>query len=291
MKKILSLSVLLVATMALAQPNIENLQKQFDSLNKSTVYGRNEKVGKYYDINGFKMYCEVYGKGEPLLLIHGNGGSINNFVKQIPYFSKKYQVIVADSRSQGKSTDKGSALTYEMMADDYAALLTKLNVEAANVIGWSDGGINGLLLAIRHPDKVKKLIVTGANLRPDHTAVEDDVLSIVDNPYQMLKRKTDKTEEDKTVYKLLKLLVEQPNIPVADLRKIKSPVLVIGGDHDVIKPKHTLEIFENINEAYLWILPNSGHSTLAAYTEEFNRKVSDFLTAPYRKITGTGRFF
>src|SRR4051812_11106483 len=103
MKKILSLSLLLAVTMVFAQSNIDNLQKEFDSLTKSTVYGRNEKVGKYYDINGFKMYCEVYGTGEPLLLIHGNGGSINNFVKQIPYFSKKYKVIVADSRAQGKS--------------------------------------------------------------------------------------------------------------------------------------------------------------------------------------------
>src|SRR5262245_21178871 len=85
-------------------------------------YGHNKEAGKYYDIRGFKMYCEVYGQGQPLLIIHGNSGSINNFVYQIPYFSKKYKVIVADSRSQGKSADKSDSLSYEMMADDYAAL-------------------------------------------------------------------------------------------------------------------------------------------------------------------------
>src|SRR5882762_7148064 len=102
------------------------------------------------------MYCEVYGSGAPMLIIHGNGGSINNFVMQIPYFSKKYKVILADSRAQGKSVDNTDSLSYEMMADDYAALLTALHIDSANVIGWSDGGIEGLLLAIRHPEKVRK---------------------------------------------------------------------------------------------------------------------------------------
>src|SRR5882762_840044 len=71
----------------------------------TTKYGRNPAAGKYADIRGFKMYYETYGKGEPMLIIHGNGGSINNFVYQIPYFAKNYQVIIADSRAQGKSVD------------------------------------------------------------------------------------------------------------------------------------------------------------------------------------------
>jgi pimeloyl-ACP methyl ester carboxylesterase len=113
------------------------------------------------------MYYEIYGKGEPLLIIHGNGGSIENFSNQIPFFSKKYQVILADSRAHGKSVDDQDSLSYEMMADDFAALLDHLKIDSAHVIGWSDGGINGLLLASRHPEKVKKLAATGANLIPD----------------------------------------------------------------------------------------------------------------------------
>src|ERR1700710_473871 len=138
----------------------------------TTRYGRNAAVGKYADIRGFKMYYETYGQGEPLLIIHGNGGSINNFLYQIPYFAKNYHVILADSRAQGKSVDHADSLSYEMMTDDLNALLDKLNLKSCYVIGWSDGGINGLLLAIRHPDKVKKLAVTGANLWPDTTAVD-----------------------------------------------------------------------------------------------------------------------
>ena len=262
----------------------------FSQINKTAVpYGNNKEVGKYFNIRGFKMYCETYGEGQPLLIIHGNGGSIENFAYNIPYFSKKYKVIIADSRAQGKSTDSGDSLSYEMMADDYAALLTAMNIDSANVIGWSDGGINGLLLAMRHPEKVKKLAVTGANLEPDNNAVFQEVWDIVTPQYTMLKAKKDKTEADKANWKLLRLLCEQPHIPVASLAKVLCPTLVMGGDHDVIKEEHTMLIYHSIPKAYLWILPNSGHSTPVVYKDVFNTTVDDFFNKPYRVIKGMDR--
>ena len=120
-------------------------------------YDHNPAAGKFYDINGFKMYTEVYGSGPPLLMIHGNNGDMSAFAKNVPYFATHYQVILADSRSQGRSLDPGHPLTFEMMADDYAALLDAMHIPSAYIIGWSDGGINALLLAIRHPEKVKRL--------------------------------------------------------------------------------------------------------------------------------------
>ena len=292
MKKISLLTIsCILLFMANAQDKFAKLQKETVSLIANTTYGKNDTVGKYYNIRGFKMYCEVYGKGQPLLIIHGNGGSINNFVKQIPYFSTKYQVIIAYNRSQGKSIDKGDSLTYEMMADDYAALLTELKVDSALVIGWSDGGINGLLLAIRHPEKVKKLAITGANLRPDTTAVYSEVLSMLAPSFKMLKAKKDLNEEQKVELKLTKLLLEQPNIPVTDVQKIKVTTLVIAGDHDVIKVEHSVEIFKQLPQGYLWILANSGHSTPIVYAEEFNKVVNDFFSTPYRKIKHAARFF
>ena len=103
---------------------------------KKITYGNNRSAGKYFDIRGIKMYCEIYGSGKPLLMIHGNGGSIKNFENNIDYFSKKYQVIVADSRSQGKSRDKGDSISFEMMADDEAALLNILHIKTAFVIAF-----------------------------------------------------------------------------------------------------------------------------------------------------------
>ncbi|MBD2752225.1 alpha/beta fold hydrolase [Spirosoma validum] len=251
----------------------------------TTMYGNNTKVGKYADIRGFKMYYEVYGAGKPMLIIHGNGGSIKDFKHQIPYFAKNYKVILADSRAQGKSTDTSDSLTYEMMADDLNALLNGLRVDSCYVIGWSDGGIDGLLLAMRHPEKVKKLAITGANLWPDTTAVAPDLFQWIVSTSDSL-AKVPPLPAVKAQKKLLNLMIFNPHISTMDLKKVKCPTLVIGGDNDVILPKHTLTIAEAIPQSYLWILPNSGHSTLIRYKDAFNQVVGDFFKTPYRKVKG-----
>lgn len=252
-------------------------------------YGSNN--GKYIQHRGFKMYYEVYGKGEPLLIIHGNGGSINNFENQIPYFSKNYQVILADSRAHGKSIDQGDSLNYEMMTDDLNALLDTLHIDSCNVIGWSDGGIEGLLLAIRHPKKVKKLAVTGANLIPDPILSTDPwVVETVIAAIDSLK-KLPVSFENKRQLKLQRLLINEPHITHAALQTIACPTLVIGGDQDVIMPRHTLEIAENIKKSNLWILPNSGHSTPLAYKDLFNETVHTFFKTPYVKKEKEAKFY
>ena len=249
------------------------------------LLGNNASVGKYINTRGIKLYYEIYGKGEPLLLIHGNGGSMNNFRYQIDFFSKKYKVIGVDSRAQGKSVDSSSVLNYEMMADDFNALLDSLKIDSVNVIGWSDGGINGLLLAIRHPKKVKRLAITGANLIPDTTVFSTYNNNMVTSDLAKL-RALEQNEKTKNSIKLVHMMEIEPNIPLTDLHKIKCPVLVIGGDNDLIKASHTLQIFENIPKAYLWILPFSGHATLQRHKEEFNKTVFEFFKTPFHFVPG-----
>jgi len=286
----LKIAILLISSIFVKFSFAQDAGKAMDT----TMYGKNAAVGKYAEIRGFKMYYETYGKGEPLLIIHGNGGSINNFVYQIPYFAKNYQIIIADSRAQGKSIDHTDSLSYEMMTDDLNALLDKLNLKQCYVIGWSDGGIEGLMLAIRHPEKVKKLAVTGANLWPDTSAVDPFVynyaLKLNKVGQDTIKKIKNVTPEMKNQLKLLHLLTYEPHIKLEDVKKISCPTLVIGGDHDVIRTKHTMLIAETIPNSYLWILPNSGHSTPIYYKDLFNQVVGDFFTKPYRKIEGYGRF-
>ena len=285
MKKLSPLLLLAALLLTLGNANAQ----QIETARKDTnTYGQNKAVGKFADIRGFKMYYEVYGKGEPLLIVHGNGGSIKDFRYQIPYFAKSYMVILADSRAQGKSVDAKDSISYEMMSDDLNALLNNLKLKNVNVIGWSDGGIEGLLLAMRNPDKVKKLAVTGANLWPDSTAVNGYLYNVVlkQNIFNAdtMKKIKAPTAAQRNDVKLTRLLSYEPHIKIEDLHKITCPTLVIGGDHDVIKPAHTLLIAQSIPQSYLWILPNSGHSTPIYYRDMFNQVVGDFLSKPYRKI-------
>lgn len=268
--------MLSIAFCAYAKDNVYN-----DSV---INYGDNPMSGRYYKIRGFKMYVEEYGKGKPLLMIHGNGGSIKAFKKNIPYFAKAYRVIVADSRAQGKSVDSGDSLTFDMMADDEAALLEKMNIDSTYVIGFSDGGIVSLVLAIRHPEKVIKLAATGADICPDSTAkaMMPFFWDGEKKAYNEFVSKSVLTPEEKNSFKLLKLDWCNPDIKLAQMQSIKCPALIIGGDHDIIKVEHTVQIYKEIPNAYLWILPDSGHGTLIEHSGEFNCKVDAFFKTPYK---------
>lgn len=247
-------------------------------------YGNNATAGKYYDVRGIKMYTEVYGHGKPLLLIHGNGGSISAFSKTIPYFAQKYKVIAVDSRAHGKTVDTKDSLSFEQMADDFAGLLDVMHIDSAYVIGWSDGGINAILMAMRHPDKVIKFASTGANLTPDSTALQPGLWKEMVQQYNNDKNKPRNTAKAKNDWKIFMLDYDQPNIPFSALKVIKCPSLIICGDHDLIPIEHTTKIYQAIPKAYLWVVPNSGHGTLIEHSADFNKLVDEFFQKPYHKF-------
>jgi len=235
-------------------------------------YGNNSQAGHYAPINGISLYYETYGSGEPLILLHGNGGSIQAFSNQIPFFEKHYQVIAIDSRLQGKSGGSPGSISYDLMASDFCALLDYLHIESANVLGWSDGGIDGIIMAMNCPQKVKRLAVSGANIVPDSTAMSyADILGMKD--FVANDKKASKKE-----IALTKMMIDQPNIPYAALKQIHCPVLVMAGDHDMIKPEHTLKIFQSIPGASLCIFPDSSHGVCQQHPRLFNETVLTFFT-------------
>ncbi|SDD24449.1 alpha/beta fold hydrolase [Niabella drilacis] len=243
--------------------------------------GYNNAVGKYYDIRGIRMYTETYGKGRPLLMIHGNGGDMSAFANNIPYFSKKYKVILADSRAHGRSADASDSLSFEMMADDYAALLTAMHISRADVLGWSDGGIIALEMAMRYPEKVTRLASSGANLWADSLGLRPDVWLDGVKEYNAWQKRMPLTDaKEKNDYKVFMLDYEQPDIALEALQKIKCPALIIGGDNDLIPVEHTRQIAAHIPRGRLWIVPNSGHATLIDHSRQFNREVDAFFRRP-----------
>lgn len=242
-------------------------------------FGDNGSAGHYVSLRGFKMYYEEYGKGDALVMIHGNNGSIESFRENIPFFAKKYKVIATDSRSQGKSADPSDSLSFEMMADDEAVLLDSLHIDSAFIIGWSDGGIVAIEMALRHPRRIRKMAISGANLWPDSTAINPQEWLQSRNYFDSSENKHWLSAREKNEWKLFMLDWVQPHIPLDALHSIKTPAMVIAGDNDIILDQHTRQIAANIPLAQLWIVPHSGHGTLTEHAPAFNEKVDSFFSS------------
>jgi pimeloyl-ACP methyl ester carboxylesterase len=277
-KPLFLLSMILVFGNSTAQDN-KNLK--FD-----TPYGNNEKVGKYITINDAKIYYEEYGNGEPLLLIHGNNGSIKAMENQIDYFKNKYRVIAADTRGHGKSELKTDSLTYVQITKDWDEIVNYLKLDSINIVGWSDGGIIGLKMGISGKSKIKKIVAMGANLRPDSSAVHSWAIKHDLKTLKMIKSKIqekDTTQNWDLQKQLLEILLTQPNIPIKDLSKITAKVLIMAGDEDITKNKHSMEMYENIPKAQLCIMPGETHYTPYSNPKLFNEIVNKFLSEPFKR--------
>jgi pimeloyl-ACP methyl ester carboxylesterase len=156
-----------------------------------------------------------------------------------------------------------------------------MHIESANVVGWSDGGINALLLAMRHPEKVKKLVATGANLWPDADAFRKGLWEGDKAYYEANVHTVWGSEREKNGWKLFMLDWEQPHISLTALQGVRCPALIVCGDHDLIAISHTVLIYQNLPHANLWVVPNSGHATLIEHAGEFDRKCEEFFSSRF----------
>jgi len=261
-------------------------------------YGSNPVVGKYVDVNDIKVYYEIYGEGEPLLLLHGNSGSIENFIYQIPELSKYFKVIAVDSRAQGRSTDSDQEITYALMASDMSEFIDKLNLSKVNVVGWSDGGNIGIELAFAHPEKVLKVVTFGANysyenwMAPaDSVTISPDDPLMARTPLIMEKYKTtfERLSPDKERIPIIKkkledLMTKYPTFVIDQLKTINVPFLIVVGDHDAINFDQTISLFTNLPKAQLLVVPGATHFVPVEFPELINNEVIRYLKTPYRDI-------
>jgi pimeloyl-ACP methyl ester carboxylesterase len=246
-------------------------------------YGSNPAAGKTFVHDGVTLYYEVYGQGEPLLIIHGNGGSIGTMAAQIAFFRSRYRVIAMDSRDHGKSGDSPDKITYEKMTDDLAALLDHLKTKPVDVLGWSDGGIEALLLGIRHPAKMKKIAAMAANLNPSTDAVYAETWAMARSLIDAIPAAEKDTPQGRRATKVTSMMFEEPNIAPAALQAITAPTLVLAGDHDLIRDEHTLDIFHHVPNSQLAIFPNATHMVPYDDSALFNATVERFFRARFVK--------
>jgi pimeloyl-ACP methyl ester carboxylesterase len=247
--------------------------------------------GQLYHVDGVQLFVEMSGKGPPILFLHGGLSDFDEaFAAQKAYFATFRTVIGVDQRGHGHSPDTDQAFSYRQMADDTAALLQQLKVGRVDVVGHSDGGNVGLLLARYHPQLVRRLVISGANSRGDY----DGLLAYLRFRFSSEQRFADgvparvrdlyaRVSPDGVQHwpamlaKTKALWATRVVIDASDLAAIQIPVLIMSGDHDVIPLEHTVAIYRRLPHAQLCILPATGHATMQERPEEFDRLTREFL--------------
>jgi pimeloyl-ACP methyl ester carboxylesterase len=225
-----------------------------------------------YEVNGTKLHTETVGRGTPILFLHG--GLLffdNNFTKQKDYFAARHTVIGIDQRGHGHSPDGPWQLSYQQMADDTAAIIRKLKVGPVDVVGHSDGADIALVLARDHPELVRRVVISGANLRGLPLA------ELEARKHWTPEQQAKKLLEVAACYSLWgQSVVIEP----AELAKISAPVLVMAGDHDFTSLEETTEIFRGLPHAQLIVVPGTGHGTFQDRPELVNLAIAEFLERP-----------
>ena len=204
-------------------------------------------------VNNINLHYIEEGEGSPIILLHGNRGNNLVFDKLISKLKKSYKVYAIDSRCHGKSSIP-EEISYDSISDDIICFIEKLKINKPILYGFSDGGIVGLLIAIKRPNILKKLIVSGPNLNPNGF-----------KKYMFLYSKVGYLI---TRNKLFKLMAKEPDIKLKDLHKIKVPTVIIAGEHDIVKEKHLVLIYKNIKNCELKILKNENHSSYVVHSDK-----------------------
>lgn len=237
----------------------------------------------YSNVNGLQMYYEIYGEGKPLVLIHGGGSTIETtFGRVIPLLDKNRQLIAVEMQAHGRTNDRGTDSSFEQDADDIATLLQNLNIPKADILGFSNGGTTALMVAIRHPESVSKIIAASPLLKrsgiPEWFWGFMQNASLSNMPEQLKQAYLEVAENPEGLQLMhdrdAKRMVNFTDIPDELIKAITTPVFIIIGDKDIVTPEHALEIYRLIAGSQLAIIPG-GHgdyigeiTTLTPATQE-----------------------
>jgi pimeloyl-ACP methyl ester carboxylesterase len=224
-------------------------------------------TGSYAPVNGLELYYEVHGIGEPLVLIHGGMTSLNDFGMLLPTFAQTRQVIAYEQQGHGHTADIDRPLTLENLADDLAGLLDHLKIEQADVFGYSTGGSVALAFVLRHPGRVRKLVVASAIFSPDgyypgimeglSHATADQMPSIMREMYEQVAPHPE--DWPTLVQKSTSAAATFKGWSAEEIQSIRVPTLVLVGDQDIVRPEHAVELFRLIPDARLAVLPETDH--------------------------------
>ena len=235
-------------------------------------------------VNGIMLWYAIFGpaKGEPVILLHGGLANSNYWGNQVRALAGRYRVIVMDSRGHGRSTRNEEPYGYDLMASDVVALMDFLRIPKATVVGWSDGAILGLDIAMKHPERISKLFAFAANSDPSGVAdiaqsqVFNAFIARAEKEYEQLSPTRDQYKE--FLAQITKMWETQPNWTADDLKKITVPAWIVDADHDeAIKRENTEFMAANIPNAGLLLQPEVSHFSFLQDPEQFSADLLHFL--------------
>ena len=267
----------------------------------ATIFGQT-KTG-YAQVNGIKMYYEIHGAGKPIVLLHGAFNTINMaFSQLIPELSKTRQVIAVELQGHGRTQDIDRPFSFESMADDVAALLKFLKTDSADIFGYSMGGGVAQQIATRHPEVVRRLIITSSVYKYEGWTPETRAILPMLTPEMFeptpIKQEYDNLAPDpkhwkEFINKMKKFVTTSYDFGADKIKAIKSPTLIIIGDGDGVLPEHAVDMyrlrggsymvdFGPIHAAQLAILPGSSHISVMMQTEWLVSMITPFLDTPMK---------
>ena len=236
----------------------------------------------YAPVNGIRVWYAAFGRGEPVLLLHGGLANSNYWGNQVPALAKSYRVIVVDSRGHGRSTHDEQPYGYDLMASDVLGLMDFLKLPKAAVVGWSDGAILGLDIAIHHPERLSKLFAFAANSDPSGVAniaqstVFNAYIARAEKEYQVLSPTPDQYKS--FVDQISKMWETEPHFTAAQLRVITVPTWIVDADHDeAIKRENTEFMANEIPDAGLLLQPQVSHFSFLQDPRQFTGDVLHFM--------------
>lgn len=279
---------LLLSVSALAAP-LPYFGQTASSYQSSVPYGNNAQAGHYAQSGDTKIYYEVYGQGEPLVILHGGlVGSIGEMGELIDKLAPRYQIIAIATRGHGKSAPGNVVPSYEQKADDVAAVLRQVTRKPAIVLGFSDGAYTGYYFAAQYPQRISKLVAIGAGewkkaWRPFGMPYQDFIA--LDPAYwqaQMSVRPD--AEHTEAWYKKQYGYYDQAEVGAAQFAKVKVPTLVMAGEDDANAPLDTvIQAYKALPNADLAIIPDAPHPVLEGHFDEAFPSIEAFLAKPVKK--------
>jgi pimeloyl-ACP methyl ester carboxylesterase len=212
--------------------------------------------------NQIDIHYEIFGQGEPLILLHGNQEDFHIFDELIDVLKEDFMIYAIDSRNHGES-GRSIDFSYNAMTQDVYQFIRHLKINKPHILGFSDGGIIALKLAILSPNLLSKVIVCGVNYKPK--GLNKKIRKALKKEYQ----------ENMSPY--IKLMLDEPKFKKSDLKSIPLKTLILVGDHDVIKPKHTLKLHNMIKRSKLIILENETHDSFVVHSTKLKPYILDFI--------------